>query len=145
MALPLIGLVPYIVAFISGPLFNFLVSIGAKFGSKTVTMSFQYFATGALLIARAAFLVASITLMIYIYNLVSDVILLVENISSDSALYVPYKILESIGLIDAILTSFTIFSFLFTMILSVYITKFVEHSAKAISDELYKIGMLLQV
>ena len=154
MALPVVGavmgaggLVSTLLGFFSstGPIAMFFLWIGKKFASKALIMPIQFMVIGALVVSRVAFLIAVLTLLATVYNALKDIL---NNLSSLFAVnelmsYI-YLLMRSIGLIDAVVDAFSLFSLTFTALLILFISKVALNALKLASDEFFKIGLLLQ-
>lgn len=154
MALPIFAaglfgtMVSRIVGFFSsaGPLASFFIWIGKKFAIKGVVLPIQLAVLGALVVAKVAFLIAILTLLATIYNLISSFLGMIPSLlSSDSVLVIALQLMQAIGLIDAVLDAFAVFTVLFASLLALFISKIVLHSLKDASDEFFKIGVLLEM
>jgi len=154
MALPIFAaglfgtMVSRIVGFFSavGPLASFFVWIGKKFAIKGVVLPIQLAVLGALVVAKVAFLIAILTLLATIYNLLKSFTSnLLQYFTTGDILSLAYNVMLSIGLISAVKDAFSVFSVFFASLLVLFISKVVLHSLKDASDEFFKIGILLQV
>jgi len=120
--------------------------IGVKFTTKTLVVGSQISTIIILFAARAAFLIAVLQFAKLTLNSLS---LLFNSLplmlTSDSILSTAYLVMQSIGLIDALMNSFSLFNTLFLSLLTAWVLKFAYHTSKMTSDELFKLGMLLQV
>lgn len=129
----------------SGPLAMFFLWIGKKFASKALIMPIQIMVIGALVVARVAFLIAVLTLLATVYNAFKDILNnLPTYFQSNELMSYCYLLLRSVGVVDAVLDAFSLFSLTFTAILLLLISKVVLHALKLVSDEFFKIGVLLQ-
>jgi len=140
--MPLIGI---ILGFFSstGPIVAFFVWIGKSIAVKGVTLGIQFAVVGALVVAKLAFLTTLITLVVYLYNKMDFFFNYLVSISNNSAFVLPIKMLNSIGLIQALVDSLAMFQYVIITMLVLFVSKFVLSSLKIASDEFYKIGMLL--
>ena len=139
--------VGYILGFFSsaGPFVGFFVWIGKKFGIKAVILPIQFAALGSLVVAKVAFLLAAISLVTWVYNQVHALFSALGNyVVADNLFGISYKVLESIGFIDAFYDTFTSLSFVWFSVLILIVSKFVMHSLKLASDEIFKIGLLME-
>lgn len=129
----------------TGPLATFLLWIGKKFASKALILPIQFTVVGALVVAKVAFLVALLTLLSTIYNMIKDFLNQLPSLMSQSEIMVySYNFMRSIGLIDAFMDAFSLFTVLFVSLLLLFISKVALHALKDASDEFFKIGVLLQ-
>ena len=140
-------LVPLLLGFFSssGPLALFFLWIGKKLSLKALILPIQFVVVGALFTAKVSFFISAFALVSYTYNTFHSLInFLNTSFVLNNGLGVAYKVLESIGFINALFDTFTSLSFVWFSVLSLIVAKFVLHSIKLISDELFKIGLLLQ-
>jgi|GEM_PF-1745252 len=152
MALPILAaglfgtMVSRVVGFFSsvGPLATFFVWVGKKFAIKGVTVPIQLAVVGALVTARVSFLVACLTLLATIYNLLKSFTSnLLQYFTSSDILSLAYNVMLSIGLISAVKDAFSVFSVFFASLLVLFVSKVVLHALKDASDEFFKIAILL--
>jgi len=128
-----------------GPIAMFFVWIGKKIFTKSTAITAQITIVILLFTAKIAFLSLLVNFVLSIYNAISSIIGYIDNLSLDSNLSTSYKILESIGLIDAIIDVFDLFNISFTALLIYFVTRYLIDSLKMMSDEFYKIGVLLNL
>ena len=129
----------------TGPIASFFYMIGKKLALTSLIMPLQITLIGALFLARVSLATAITTLIILVYNKLNDVITQFESFAISSALSVPFKILQSMGIIQAFQETFSFFSLVFASLLLAFIGKMIVSSLQSISDEYYKIGVLLQL
>lgn len=128
-----------------GAIASFFAWFGVKFTSKTFIVGTQVSTIVFLFSARIAFLIAVLNvgkLTINSINLALNS--LPTSFNSDEFLSIGYQIMQSIGLISALLDAFDLFNSIFISILLAWALKFAFHTAKMTSDEFFKLGMLLQ-
>lgn len=130
---------------LTGPLATFFYMIGKKLSITAVILPIQITLIGALIVARISLATAITTLIILVYNKMNDVITQFESFAISSVLSVPFKILQSMGIIQAFQDTFAFFSLVFASLLLAFLGKLAVSSLKSISDEYYKIGVLLQL
>ena len=130
---------------LTGPLATFFYMIGKKLSITAVILPIQITLIGALIVARVSLATAITTLIILIYNKFNDVITQFESFAISSVLSVPFKILQSMGIIQAFQETFAFFSLVFASLLLAMLGKLAVYSLQSISDEYYKIGVLLQL
>ena len=141
--MPLVGL---LLGFFSssGPIAAFFVWIGQKVVIKGIILPIQFAVMGALVTAKVAFLIALLTLVLWVYNAIHSFF---ENlpslITSSPLLDVSYKLLQSIGFMDAFYNAFSSFTFVWVSLLLLIVSKIAVHSLKDASDEFFKIAILL--
>lgn len=126
-----------------GPIASFFKWLGFRLTLSSIILPIQFSMLGALVVAKVAFFTAIITLIITIYNKINDVLLMITNLQSDSVLSLLFNFLNSIGFTSALMNAFDYFSLVFLSLFLLFISKMVVSSLQSISDEYYKIGMLL--
>jgi len=128
----------------SGPLIGFFIWIGKKLSLKALFIPVQWASVGALFLAKVASLAVVISLVSFIYNKVHYILDSLSTVFQGNIyLDTSYKILQSIGFIDAVYDSFTSLSFVWFSVLILIVSKHIFNSLKLISDELFKIGLLV--
>jgi len=128
----------------AGPIAAFFLWIGKKVSIKALVLPLQFAVMGALVVAKVAFLVASISLVLWIYNKFHELMDLIGTVSAlDNAIGTAYNVLQAIGFIDALFDTFSSLSYIWLSVLILLVSKFVLHSLKLASDEMFKIGLLL--
>jgi len=128
----------------TGPLVGMFLWIGKKISIKALVLPLQFAVMGALVVAKVSFLIAAISLVLWLYNQFHSLITLVENVATlNNAIGTAYNVLQSIGFIDALFDTFTSLSYVWLSVLILIVSKFVLHSLKLASDEMFKIGLLL--
>lgn len=130
---------------LTGPLATFFYMIGKKISITAVILPIQITLIGALIVARVSLATAITTLIILIYNKFNDVVTQFESFAFSSVLSVPFKILQSMGIIQAFQETFAFFSLVFASLLLAMLGKLAVSSLQSIADEYYKIGVLLQL
>jgi len=131
------------IANLVGIIITFIASFWKKILSKTVIVSFQFFFTSSLITFAVAFYFVVITTLVFIYNKINDIFDLIQNSFSNSALQCFYNVLHCSG-IDVVFSTF--FHELYAMFMTVLLFKlyfFTRHIMKMISDEMFKLGVLL--
>lgn len=129
----------------SGPIVQFFLWIGKKLTVTSLILPIQITLIGAIITFRISLATGLITLIIYAYNKTNDLLEFVNLEISSSILTVPYQVLQSLGVISALSDFFSVFTFVFIALLSAIIAKIAVVSLSQISDEFYKIGVLLQL
>jgi len=128
-----------------GAISAFFAWLGVKFTSKAFIVGTQIASVTLLFSARAAYLWAVLEVAKLVINGISLFLSSIpEFMASDELLAIGLKVLQSIGIIDALIDAFSLFNTLFVAILSAWVLRFAFHTAKVSSDEFFKIGMLLQ-
>lgn len=130
---------------LTGPLATFFYMIGKKLALTSLIVPLQIALIGALIVARVSLVTAITTLIILVYNKMNDVITQFESFAFNAVLSVPFKILQSMGIIQAFQETFAFFSLVFASLLLAFLGKLAVSSLQSISDEYYKIGVLLQL
>jgi len=128
-----------------GAIASFFAWIGVKFTSKAVIVGIQITRISVLVVAYVAFLSKIIEFSTktinYINTFLED---MPSHFYSDDILSLGFKVLQSIGIIDALNDAFAIFNILFPLLLLAWVGKFSYLIYKILSDEFYKLGSLLQ-
>ena len=128
-----------------GAISSFFAWIGVKLASKSVIVGLQIARIVALAGSYVAFLLSVLTFTTKVLNYINTFLQNMPSyFNSDSILSLAFKILQSLGVIDAFNDAFSIFNILFTALLSAWLLKFSFKIYKLLSDEFYKLGSLLQ-
>lgn len=141
---------PALLGFFSstGPLASLFVWIGSKVAMKGIILPIQFALVGALFVAKIAFLTALLTFVMWVFNKIHEIFDYISleflSSSSDSVFQLAVSILGAIGFLQALQDVTASFSLVFVSLFALYISKLIVDSLKTISDEFYKIGMLLQ-
>lgn len=128
-----------------GLLNKFFAFIGKAFGFSVGLLTIQFTILGLLLVAKFSFITALVTLLMWVYNKLDDILLQIVTLQSNDSFSLVFEFLRAIGFIQALNESFSTFTYVFVSFLALFIAKLSYHSLKDISDEYYKIGMLLAV
>lgn len=126
-----------------GPLAKLFYRIGRSFTISALILPAQITIVGALVVAKVGFLIALITLLVIVFNKLVDLFNFFDTFLSSSSFYLPIKILESIGLLQAF---YDVLPFLVIVLVSMFtlmLSNLVIRSLTLASDEFYKVGMLL--
>ncbi len=129
---------------LSGPVASFFLWIGKKIALKPLVLPIQYSIVGALFVFKISFLISVMTLLLTFYLRFNDLLDYFQSLFSFDVFEIPLSILRSIGLIDAFIDVFTLYSVSFVSLILLFVSKYFIQSLKLASDEFYKIGMLLQ-
>ncbi|QEZ89066.1 putative membrane protein [Aliarcobacter cibarius] len=129
----------------AGSFAKFFLWIGKKVSITAVILPIQITLIGAIITFRLSLFAAIITLIMFVYNKFTDLMAFVDLKMSQDFLTVPYKILQSLGVIEAISDFYASFTIVFTTLLLAFIAKLAVNSLSQLSDEFYKIGVLLQL
>lgn len=149
MPLPLIAGLPALVSSIlgwfgSGGIFlSVFAWIGKKITMKGILLPFQFAVVGLLFTHRIALLTAFITIAVYIYNGIVTLLEYINTTIFSSVFALPVQILQSVGFFTALNDVFSTFSFLFIALLVMYVTKAIIASVQMMSDEFFKIAMMI--
>ncbi|WP_321471454.1 hypothetical protein [Halarcobacter sp.] len=128
-----------------GVLLSFFSWIGKKITAKGILLPFQFAVVGLLFVHRMALLTAFITLVVYIYNGIVELLEYINTTIFSSVFAMPVQILQSIGFFQAVNDVFSTFSFLLVSLLVMYVTKAIVQSIQTMSDEFFKISMMISV
>ena len=128
-----------------GPIAKFFLWIGKKVTLTTLILPIQIAFIGSIITFRLSLLTFFITLIMFIYNKSIDLLSFLQIEMNKSIFSIPYKILESLGVFSAFSDVFAYFSILFVTFLLALISKMALNSLKELSEEFYKIGVLLQL
>lgn len=129
----------------SGPIVQFFLWIGKKLTITSLILPIQISLIGAIITFRLSLATGLITLLIYAYNKTNDLLAYINTEISTSIFTIPFQVLQSLGVISALSDFFSVFTFVFIALLSAIIAKIAVVSLSQISDEFYKIGVLLQL
>ncbi len=128
-----------------GFLSEYIVRLGKAFFVSGAVLSMQFMVVGALVSVRISYLITIVTIVLWIYNRAVELFQLINSTYADTFLYLPISILQSIGFIDALVLMFSSFSYIFVALLTLFISKFVLNSVQSISDEYFKIAVLINL
>lgn len=140
-------LISFLLGLFSGtgsPISKFFNWLGKKVGFTAIILPLQFTFLGALLVAKAAYFTALVTLIVWIYNRLNDLLEMISNLENDNVLSLLFSFLNSIGFISALNQAFSYFSYVFVALLILFISRLAVHNLQSLSDEYYKIGMLIQ-
>jgi len=123
-------------------MFKWLVT---ALGSKVVFVPIQLAIAGFLIVAHIAMLGFFVYAIKFFYDKYNDLLQLVTDMSTSSdILALSLQFLQSLGVINAFNDVFSIFSPFIIAFLVFKAGKMVYHSFKVTSDEVFKIGVLIQ-
>jgi hypothetical protein len=128
-----------------GFLAEYIVRLGKAFFVSGAILTMQFAVVGALVSVRISYLFTIVTIVLWIYNTAVELFQLIDSTYTDTFLYLPISILQSIGFIDALVLMFSSFSYIFVSLLVLFISKFVLNSVQSISDEYFKIAVLINL
>jgi hypothetical protein len=101
----------------AGPIAKFFLWIGKKVTITALILPLQITLIGAIITARLALLTAFITLILFIYNKFTQLMSFVDTKLSSDFLTTPYKILQSLGVIDALSDFYASFTIVFVTLI----------------------------
>ncbi|MBU3014758.1 hypothetical protein KO488_08315 [Poseidonibacter lekithochrous] len=128
-----------------GFLGGYVLRLGKAFFVSGAILSLQFVVIGALVLVRIAYLTTLVTIVLWIYNQMVSVFELINSTYTDTFLYLPISIMDSIGLIDALIFVFSSFTYIIISLLVLFISKFILNSVQSIADEYFKISVLIQL
>lgn len=129
----------------AGSFAKFFLWIGKKVSLTTLILPLQITLIGAIITFRLSLLTAFITLIMFIYNKFTELMNYINLQMSSEFLTVPYKILQSLGVIEALSDFYASFTIVFVTLILAFLSKIAVVSLQQLSDEFYKIGVLLQL
>jgi hypothetical protein len=124
---------------------SFFANMAKKLTLTAIIVPIQITFLIALYVAKFAFLTTVVTLIIWLYNRVVDLTSMINALGVDSNFSLVFDFLRSIGFIQALNETFAYFSFVLVSFLLLFLSKVAISSLQLISDEYYKIGVLLQL
>ncbi|OCL96780.1 hypothetical protein [Arcobacter porcinus] len=119
--------------------------IGRKITLTALIVPIQIGLVGAIVVLRISILGAILTLVIFSYNIINDLLAYIDTQLSVGMLEVPYLVLQSLGIIGALSDVFSMFSFVIVTFFIVFLSKLAVLTLSQISDQFYKVGVLLQL
>ena len=128
-----------------GFLAQYIARLGKAFFVSGAILSLQFTVIGALVLVRISYLTTIVTIVLWIYNRAVELFGLINSTYTDTFLYLPISILQSIGFIDALVLMFSSFSYILVSLLVLFISKYVLNSVQSISDEYFKIAVLINL
>lgn len=124
---------------------TFFANMAKKLTLTAIIVPIQITLLIALYTAKFAFITTIITLIVWIYNRVVIIFDLINSMSNNISFDIPFKILQSLGIFQAINETFALFSYVFISLMVLFISKLAIMSLQSIADEYFKIGVLLQL
>jgi hypothetical protein len=122
-----------------------LIYIGGKLASRIAFVPLQFLFLGLIFFVRITTIAIAVNLSLWIYNQIHILLDYVnEDFLSNNILEWFLQLLRSISFFQAFNDTFATFSFLFVSILVLLVSKFFLKSMKLLSDEIWKLGMLLK-
>ncbi len=122
---------------------GFIAALWKKVLSKPVILGFQFFFTSSTITLIFSFYFFIITSLLYVYNKIHSIFDSLKQSFSNTALSCFFHLLHCAGL-DVVLTMF--FNELYSILIFMLIFKlfsFTRWAMKTISDEMFKLGVLL--
>ncbi|MBU0923943.1 hypothetical protein KKG81_03580 [bacterium] len=140
-------MVGLVVWFFSGVGFlgSWIWRLGKAFFISGAVLTLQFTVIGALVLVRFSYLATVVTIILWIYNTSVELFNLINSTYSNTFLDLPISILQSIGFIDALVLMFSSFTYIFTSLLILFVSKFVLNSVQSIADEYFKIAVLINL
>lgn len=113
---------------------------------KGTILSAQYWAVGLLITFRIALFTALISIFVFAYNQINEIIDLINDTldSQDTISKLVFDLLNVLGVTTSFQSAFVLFSPVLISIFVLFLTKFSYKLIHNISNELFKIGVLLQ-
>ena len=139
--------------FISTISANLFSNFSMRIGSKLLVMPIQIATMVLVITAQLTCTAGFITFIAWFYNTLHSLINYIDsfmvvqsgviNGASESVLGIGYQVLQSIGVIDALVDVSQTFLGLFASILMLYTCKLAYTTAKRFNDEFFKISLLI--
>ena len=146
------GLVADAIATISGwfvaggVVASFFARIGILITTKVLVVPIHLSLMAVMTVARIVFLTAVITFILKVWNMIKKFFVDIPTFfSGNDILSTAFQVLQSIGFIDALSTALSELSLLFVSIFLIIIAKLVLHISEYVSNEFFKLGLLLSV
>ncbi|QKF67175.1 putative membrane protein [Arcobacter venerupis] len=124
---------------------TFFANMAKKLTLTAIIVPIQITLLIALYTAKFAFITTIITLIVWIYNRVVVIFGLISSMNNNVSFDIPFKILQSLGIFQALNETFALFSYVFVSLMILFISKLAIMSLQSIADEYFKIGVLLQL
>ena len=122
---------------------GFISGIWKKFLNKPLILGFQFFFTSSTITIILAFYFFIATSIVFVYNKLHDLFDFIKNSFSNTFLNCFFHLLHCSGL-DVVFTTF--FNELYAILITMLMFKlfsFTRWAMKTISDEMFKLGVLL--
>jgi hypothetical protein len=124
---------------------TFFANMAKKLTLTAIIVPIQITLLIALYTAKFAFITTIVTLIVWIYNRVVVIFDLISSMNNNVSFDIPFKILQSLGIFQALNETFALFSYVFVSLMILFISKLAIMSLQSIADEYFKIGVLLQL
>ena len=124
---------------------TFFANMAKKLTLTAIIVPIQISFLIALYVAKFAFLTTVVTLIVWLYNRIVDLTNMFNSLGLDSNFSLVFYFLRAVGFIQALNETFAYFSFVLMSFLLLFLSKIAISSLQMISDEYYKIGVLLQL
>lgn len=128
-----------------GAIASFFAWFATKMTTKAMAVAWQVVTIISLFASRVAFAVAVYSLSTTLINYFNDFLNQLPTLMSSSELLdIGFKLMQSIGLIDALLDAFSVFNVCIVAIGVAYLAKFAFKTLEITSNEYFKLSVLLQ-
>lgn len=124
---------------------TFFANMAKKLTLTSIIVPIQITLLISLYTAKFAFITTVVTLIVWIYNRVVVIFDLISSMNNNVSFDIPFKILQSLGIFQALNETFALFSYVFVSLMILFISKLAIMSLQSIADEYFKIGVLLQL
>lgn len=124
---------------------TFFANMAKKLTLTSIIVPIQISLLIALYTAKFAFITTVVTLIVWIYNRIVIIINLINTLDNNISFDIPFKILQSLGIFQALNETFALFSYVLVSLMILFISKLAIMSLQSIADEYFKIGVLLQL
>ncbi|WP_457560554.1 hypothetical protein [Caminibacter sp.] len=122
---------------------GFITGFWKKFLSKSVIIGFQLFFTSSTITIILSFYFFIATTLVFVYNKIHSFFDSINSYSSDSKLSCFFHLLHCSGLDVVFVTFFNELYVIFITMLLFKLFSFTRWAMKVISDEMFKLGVLL--
>ena len=128
-----------------GVLAVFFGHLGVKLTAKSVAVAWQIAKILLLLASRVAFGGFVLTISSLIYNYINFITEQIPTLMTENEIMtLAYTFLRSIGLISALNDAFVVFNAFIVAIFVAFFARFIFNSLKLLSDESFKLSVLIQ-
>lgn len=128
-----------------GVLATYFGHLGVKISAKSVAVAWQIAKIMFLVAGRVAFGGAVLTISSLIYNYINFITEQIPTLMTQNELMnLAYIFMRSIGLIGALNDAFVIFNAFIVAIFVAFSARFIFNSLKLVSDESFKLSVLIQ-
>lgn len=148
MALPLLAAVPFVGSIVTGigTLSTMVATwIVAKLTAKAFFLGSQIFVSFLLITSHIALLAFFLYAIMFVYNQYNTFLSLISTFGGgNEILSIAFQVIQSLGVLDAFTDVFAIFSPFILGYLGYKASMLVFHSLEHTSNELFKVGVLVQ-